>query len=143
MGLKFTPLLFVLFIFYLSSTTLGVDRSNFKTCEQAGFCKLVSWHQRLTFFFINEFHRRHRAKKNNPPYNVQANSVKTNETAIEAILESSVNRLTLFLALLDDSRLRVLIDEIKPIRQRFHPVIALNGEPKHQKWANSIFRCYT
>ena len=59
--------------------------------------------------------------------------MKANESAIEAILASSANRLKLVLTLLEDSRVRLLIDEIDPIRQRFHPTIALNGEPKQQK----------
>ncbi|KAL3097089.1 hypothetical protein niasHS_002805 [Heterodera schachtii] len=109
-------LTFAPFFFVLLSFAFSVDKSNFKTCDQSGFCK------------------RHRAKKDNPIYNVRAESVKTNESSIEAILESSVNRLSMVLALLEDDQLRLLIDEIKPIRQRFHPAIALDGEPKHRSF---------
>ena len=89
----------------------------------------------LQLFYIHfKIHfRRHRAKSENPVYHVQADSVKLNETALTAILESSVNKLGIVLALLEDSTIRLLIDEIEPIRQRFHPAIALNGEPKPQK----------
>jgi hypothetical protein len=59
--------------------------------------------------------------------------LKANASSVEAILKSSLNKLKFVLALLEDGMFRILIDEIDPIRQRFHPVIALNGEPKHQK----------
>jgi hypothetical protein len=78
--------------------------------------------------------RRHRAKANNPVYNVQPETVKLNSSAIEAVLESPENKLKLILALLEDSRIRLLIDEIEPIRKRFHPVAGLDGEPKQQKF---------
>uniref|UniRef100_A0A914NGQ0 Glycoside hydrolase family 31 N-terminal domain-containing protein n=1 Tax=Meloidogyne incognita TaxID=6306 RepID=A0A914NGQ0_MELIC len=97
---------------------IAVDRSNFKTCEQAAFCK------------------RHRAKANNPVYNIQPDSIKANDSAVEAVLESSVNKLKLILALLEDGKVRMVIDEIDPIRQRFHPTMALDGEPKQQKFSN-------
>jgi len=82
---------------------------------------------------IKYFCRRHRAKANNPVYNIQPDSIKANDSAVEAVLESSVNKLKLILALLEDGKVRMVIDEIDPIRQRFHPTIALDGEPKQQK----------
>jgi hypothetical protein len=66
---------------------------------------------------------------------VQPDSVHANESAIEGILESSANKLQIQLALLEDNTVRLIIDEINPIRQRFHPTIALDGQPKQQKYA--------
>lgn len=107
---------FLLFLLFYFAFCDAVDKGNFKTCEQSGFCK------------------RHRAKTNNPVYNVQPDSVHANESAIEGILESSANKLQIQLALLEDNTVRLIIDEINPIRQRFHPTIALDGQPKQQKF---------
>lgn len=57
-----------------------------------------------------------------------------NDTALNAILVGSENRLRLTVALLTDSRLRIFVNEAgEPLRQRFHPLIALNGEPEHAR----------
>ncbi|KAI1725884.1 glycosyl hydrolases family 31 domain-containing protein [Ditylenchus destructor] len=97
---------------------LAVDRANWKTCDQSGFCK------------------RHRSKAAaSNPYSVEPQSVHFNETGIEATLVNSENKLALSVAWLEDSRLRVYITEAgESLRPRYHPSIALTGEPKQQKY---------
>lgn len=57
-----------------------------------------------------------------------------NDTAVNAILVGNENSLQLNVVLLTDLRLRIFITEHgEPLRNRFHPSIALNGEPEHTK----------
>ncbi|KAH7705988.1 glycosyl hydrolase family 31 protein [Aphelenchoides avenae] len=94
----------------------AVDRGNFKTCEQATFCT------------------RHRKQTEKANYEVDPATVRANETAVEAELVSAVNRLKLAVVLLEDSSLRIQINEAgTPLRPRFQPLLALNGEPKQKK----------
>jgi alpha 1,3-glucosidase len=102
----------ILFVFPL---VLCVDRTNFKTCEQATFCT------------------RHRKQEVRANYYVDPSTVKANETAIEAELASDVNRLRLAVALLEDTSLRISLTEAgDPLRPRYQPLIALKGEPKQK-----------
>ncbi|TMS36684.1 hypothetical protein L596_003786 [Steinernema carpocapsae] len=95
---------------------LAVDRSNFKTCDQSGFCK------------------RHRNPTNKIVYNVDAASVKINDTGVNAILKSTENELQLSVVFLKDSTIRVTIDENgNALRHRFHPSDALVGSPEQTK----------
>uniref|UniRef100_A0A0N4ZV17 Gal_mutarotas_2 domain-containing protein n=1 Tax=Parastrongyloides trichosuri TaxID=131310 RepID=A0A0N4ZV17_PARTI len=89
----------------------GVDKNNFKTCEQSGFCK------------------RHRNFKSSPDYSVDSSSIKLSDTTFETLLISKRNKLVLKVTGLKDSTLRVVIDESNGIRKRFSPTIALDGEP--------------
>jgi alpha 1,3-glucosidase len=106
-----------LFILLLAiNFCIGVDRSKFKTCEQAAFCK------------------RHRNQEKTTNYIVDAASVKANETGLQATLKSEINNLKLELVLLKDNVVRILLDEAgTPLRPRFQPLIALNGTPVHER----------
>lgn len=65
---------------------------------------------------------------------IDLSTILLNDTAVTAILVGKENRLKLTVALLTDSRVRIFITEAeKPLRNRFHPSIALDGEPKHTK----------
>ena len=78
--------------------------------------------------------RRHRFQEKKSDYAVDPTSVKINETGIQAILTSEVNKLKLEIVLLEDSTVRILIDEAgTPLRPRFQPLDALDGPPKHAK----------
>ncbi|KAE9553720.1 hypothetical protein FO519_003075 [Halicephalobus sp. NKZ332] len=105
---------------FIFSLTLGlvvsVDKGNFKTCEQASFCK------------------RHRNQEKLANYVVDPSSVKINETGLEGVLTSDVNKLKLEVVLLEDSSLRILVNELGPsLRPRFQPSEALDGTPKQAK----------
>ncbi|CEF66342.1 Neutral alpha-glucosidase AB [Strongyloides ratti] len=90
----------------------SVDKSNFKTCEQSGFCK------------------RQRAFQSSPDYSVDPSSFSITPTTFEAVAVSNQNRLKVKIVGLNDSRLRIVIDEENGLRKRFSPTIALNGEPQ-------------
>ncbi|MFH4978179.1 hypothetical protein AB6A40_004888 [Gnathostoma spinigerum] len=95
----------------------SVDRQNFKTCEQSGFCK----------------RQRHPTTKHE--YEIEAASVKSNGTAITAYLVSKINTLRLTLVSLEDSTLRLVIDETeKALRPRFQPLYALK-DAEHLRYS--------
>uniref|UniRef100_A0AC35TZI0 Cadherin domain-containing protein n=1 Tax=Rhabditophanes sp. KR3021 TaxID=114890 RepID=A0AC35TZI0_9BILA len=100
------------------ATTSAVDKSKFKTCDQAAFCK------------------RHRSVLTRNGYTVEASSIKVNDTAIEATIVSAENKLKLIVAGLKDSTLRIVVDELESIRHRFQPLVALDGEPVQSKLGN-------
>lgn len=102
----------------LPVSILAVDRSNWKTCDQSGFCK----------------RHRNKAAANNP-YAVDPSSVRFNESGVDATLVNSENRLALSVTWLEDSTLRVFLTEAgESLRQRYHPSIALTREPKQKKY---------
>uniref|UniRef100_A0A915BUK4 DUF5110 domain-containing protein n=3 Tax=Parascaris univalens TaxID=6257 RepID=A0A915BUK4_PARUN len=106
---------FTLMITLLAYSVYSVDRSNFKNCEQSSFCK------------------RHRRQQNVAEYSVVAGSVTTNGSAVTAVLESTINKLKLSIVSLDDSTIRLLIDEEgTPVRPRYQPLDALN-DAEHLK----------
>lgn len=92
----------------------------------------------LNFYLKNliSFSRRHRNHEATitDPYAVDPASVTTNETSIQAQIENKQNRLKVIIALLEDSRIRLFIDEAgEKLHPRFHSIIGLDGEPKQQK----------
>lgn len=112
---------------------MAVDRGNFKTCEQASFCK---WDFREISLEKNIFvdFRRHRNQAKTADYEVDASSVKVNETGLNAFLTSTVNSLKLEIVLLEDNSLRIVVDEKGPsLRPRFQPTDALDGVPKQAR----------
>nr|WBW70124.1 venom protein [Lampona murina] len=93
----------------------SVDRSNFKTCEQSGFCK------------------RHRnIQPGHSPYHLDMNSFKVNPTQIEGVIVNTQNGVTLKLDIiaLKNNMLRLKVTELDPIRPRFEAKEALVAEPE-------------
>ncbi|KAK0399115.1 hypothetical protein QR680_002905 [Steinernema hermaphroditum] len=108
-------LVLLLSVLALSS---AVNRSNFKTCDQSGFCK------------------RHRNPASKVEYAVIADSVKINETSVNAVLMRTENELHLTVPRLEDSTIRVLIDEnANALRARYQPLDALARERYQQRIA--------
>uniref|UniRef100_A0A158R447 Gal_mutarotas_2 domain-containing protein n=1 Tax=Syphacia muris TaxID=451379 RepID=A0A158R447_9BILA len=100
---------------------LAVDRNNFKTCDQSGFCK------------------RHRTADKRPEYEVIVDSITNNGSAVVAKLKSSVNTLQLTIVSLRDLTIRVVIDEVEgALRKRYQPLDALN-DGYNLKMQNSTF----
>uniref|UniRef100_A0A158R4R6 Glucosidase II subunit alpha n=1 Tax=Syphacia muris TaxID=451379 RepID=A0A158R4R6_9BILA len=111
-------LLRVFFLYVFLCYVSAVDRSNFKNCEQAAFCK------------------RHRNSKEKPAYAVIPESVGNNASVITAHLRSSINTLRLTILSLKNSAFRVIIDEDdKALRPRYQPLDALNS-PQDQQTDN-------
>ncbi|XP_056021403.1 neutral alpha-glucosidase AB-like isoform X2 [Ostrea edulis] len=98
---------------------LSVNRDNFKTCDQSGFCK------------------RHRnVQPGNSPYVVLADSLKITDSQISVhLLNSKTNvRLGLDLYGLQGNTARVKINELEPLKPRYEIPVGdvLIGEPKQQ-----------
>ncbi|OZC07253.1 glycosyl hydrolase, family 31 [Onchocerca flexuosa] len=105
---KFMTLRIILIFFIYVSIIQAVDRSNFKKCEQSGFCK------------------RHRTQTEKANYIVTAGTVTHNSSTLTADLVSRVNKLKLSIVSLNDATIRLLIDEKEgAIRPRFQPLDAL------------------
>lgn len=103
----------------LFPAVLSVNRDNFKTCDQSGFCK------------------RHRAvEPGSSPYVVLMDTVSVKPTSIEVLLLNTNNdvRLLLQMFTLKDNMARLKINELQPIRKRYEIPVGdvLIGEPKQQ-----------
>ncbi|XP_065342751.1 neutral alpha-glucosidase AB [Cloeon dipterum] len=96
----------------------GVDRNNFKTCDQSSFC------------------RRYRAmKKGESPYQLLLNTLKEGESDLQVSLINIKNvvHFNLKLTALENFDFRLEIDEAQPIKQRYRVDYALKGEPATRK----------
>ncbi|GMT08075.1 hypothetical protein PENTCL1PPCAC_30249, partial [Pristionchus entomophagus] len=104
----------------LAGFSEAVDRGKFKSCTHSGFCK------------------RHRAQKEPTGYEVVADSISLNNTAVNAVLRSKEagNKLKLSVVTMEDSTVRIHIDDESenPIKPRFQPVDVFDeGQPRQQK----------
>nr|XP_053642983.1 neutral alpha-glucosidase AB-like [Cherax quadricarinatus] len=97
-----------------------VDKSNFKTCQQSGFC------------------RRHRSiKPGESPYLLLTDTVIVTEEGIFGDVLNEINRVffTLEIYPLKDNTLRLKINEKNPIKQRFEEPYALTGDGQSETFA--------
>ncbi|XP_067119018.1 neutral alpha-glucosidase AB-like [Centruroides vittatus] len=103
----------ILIITFLSLVT-SVDRSNFKTCDQSGFCR-----------------RNRNLTPGQSPYYLQMNTIKTTASKIEGNIVNGKNgvEFKFQLSALVSNMLHIKINELKPLRPRFEPKEALIGEP--------------
>ncbi|EGT43911.1 CBN-AAGR-4 protein [Caenorhabditis brenneri] len=108
----------IFFALLFLQTLEAVDRQNFKTCEQSGFCK------------------RHRKAVLPTGYEVVTDSISINGTGLDALIKSKDSTLKLSIVSLKDSTVRILIDENgESLRKRYQPLDALvDKEPEQQKW---------
>ncbi|CAH2098841.1 unnamed protein product [Euphydryas editha] len=104
------------------SGILGVDRNNFKTCEQSGFCK------RLRSF---------KPEKSQYSLNLDTVIVHGNVLSAEVVtVDTEGEKKTVLwhyalkLSALSDGTFRVELDEADPLYPRYRPELALSGEPK-------------
>lgn len=82
----------------------AVDRSAFKTCNEASFCK------------------RHRSSSApHPPYRALADTIDIVDFSFNIVLENTIHkrRLSLKVSSYGDGRIGAIIDEIEPLRPRF------------------------
>lgn len=98
-----TILVFVAIVSLVQIAT-AVDRSNFKTCEQSGFCK------------------RHRNfKPDEPEFMVKSDTVKIENGHLSGQCENTKNSVlfSLDMYLLKDNRIRFRVNELNPMKERF------------------------
>ncbi|CAG4975279.1 unnamed protein product [Colias eurytheme] len=113
--------LFLIAVLAINST-LGVDRNNFKTCEQSGFCKRL---------------RALKPEKSQYSLNIDSVFVHGNVLSAEIVTINTEGEkknilwhYALRLSALVDGTFRVEIDEADPLYPRYRTQLALNGEPK-------------
>ncbi|XP_032524398.2 neutral alpha-glucosidase AB [Danaus plexippus] len=118
--MKTLSLLLVVALSIISS--LAVDRNNFKTCEQSGFCKRL---------------RPFKSEKSQYALNLDTVMVHGNVLGAEVVTQDNQGeknnvlwRYTLKLSALVDGTFRVELDESEPLYPRYRTQLALDGEPK-------------
>lgn len=97
--------LLVLLLVSLLSLCLAVDRGNFKTCSQSGFCK-----------------RQRGTPEHEGPYSVKTDSISFTSNNVSLLLKSNAAKwrpLTLTLSTLLDRTIRIRLDEAEPIASRY------------------------
>lgn len=105
----------LLFLSSLLSLSLAVDRNNFKTCDQSGFCK-----------------RLRGMEKDKSQYMVDKDSVKlVNSSSVTFDIKHEVNSNvhTAVLRTLKDNSVRITVQEKEPVRPRYSPVDSFGDEP--------------
>nr|UEK51610.1 glucosidase 2 alpha-E-like protein 2 [Parasacculina yatsui] len=108
-------------ILFLASSTLQVDRSKFKTCQQSGFC------------------RRLRAFKDSDDtiYRIDPSSINVNEDdgLVQGVINNVKDNVNLNLKItnLKGDMIRLNVNEGNPLFPRYIPLYALENEPKSSK----------
>nr|BBD49479.1 alpha-glucosidase [Samia ricini] len=104
------------------SSVYGVDRNNFKTCDQSGFCKRL---------------RPFKPEKSQYSLNLDTVLVHGNVLSAEVVtVDTGAEKRTILwhytlrLSALVDGTFRVELDESDPLYPRYRTQLALNGEPK-------------
>nr|CAD7194435.1 unnamed protein product [Timema douglasi] len=109
---------FVLLSTILAYSVVGVDRNNFKTCQQSSFCR-----------------RCRGVEPGKSPYALQLNTLRVEDSSVEAILINTNNlvqfKFQLFALL--DATFRMKINELAPLKPRYEVQYALVGEPSLAK----------
>ncbi|KAG7464514.1 hypothetical protein MATL_G00166420 [Megalops atlanticus] len=96
------------------STSLAVDRGNFKTCDQSAFCK-----------------RQRAMKPGQSPYRALLNTLELSDSRLTLQLINDNNKVRLLLELyrLQGNMTRVKINELKPIKPRYEVPDVLVANP--------------
>ncbi|XP_067170946.1 neutral alpha-glucosidase AB isoform X2 [Apteryx mantelli] len=102
------------------TAALAVDRGNFKTCEQSGFCR-----------------RQRSLKPGSSPYRALLESLQLGPDSATLQLINEENKVPLLLELwgLRGNMTRIRIDELKPLRPRFRVPDVLVAEPPAEQLA--------
>ncbi|CAH2061938.1 unnamed protein product, partial [Iphiclides podalirius] len=114
--------LLLVFTSFAIFNILGVDRNNFKTCDQSGFCKRL---------------RPFKPEKSQYTLNldsviVHGNVLSAEVTTVNSEAEKKIPlwRYALRLSALVDGTFRIELDEAEPLYPRYRTQLALNGDPK-------------
>lgn len=105
MRILLNPIPFAAILSVIFCLGASVDRGNFKTCQQSGFCK-----------------RQRNVPENQSPYFVNPNSVELSLSKVKMILDSKSPKsvpLSLTLHILADGMLRIRADEANPLEKRY------------------------
>ncbi|XP_027766479.1 neutral alpha-glucosidase AB-like, partial [Empidonax traillii] len=110
------PLWLTLFL----GVSLAVDRSNFKTCDQSGFCR-----------------RQRRIQPGNSPFRALLESLELGQDSARVQLVNEVTQVPLLLEIwgLQGNMTRFRISELNPLRPRFQVPDVLVGDPKTERLA--------
>ncbi|XP_066426444.1 neutral alpha-glucosidase AB isoform X1 [Molothrus aeneus] len=102
----------------LLGASLAVDRGNFKTCEQSGFCR-----------------RQRRIQPGNSPYRALLESLELGPDVARMQLVNEVTQVPLLLELwgLSGNVTRLRIQELNPLRPRYQVPDVLLGEPPAER----------
>ncbi|XP_039616684.1 neutral alpha-glucosidase AB isoform X2 [Polypterus senegalus] len=105
---------FVVWIVLSISSSVAVDRNNFKTCSQSSFCK-----------------RQRNVKPGNSPYRALLNSLELTEKNIKVQLINEVNKVPLLLEIygLEGNMTRIKINELNPLKPRYEVPDVLIQDP--------------
>ncbi|KAK3597384.1 hypothetical protein CHS0354_034627, partial [Potamilus streckersoni] len=110
---------FLVFLLLISQV-FGVNKENFKTCDQSGFCK-----------------RQRAMEPGKSPYVVLMDSINVKSSKIEVQLLNKANdvRLLLEVFTLAHNTARIKINELQPLKPRYEipPGDVLLGEPMQQQ----------
>ncbi|XP_013145415.1 PREDICTED: neutral alpha-glucosidase AB [Papilio polytes] len=109
-------------IFLFAVTVYGVDRNNFKTCDQSGFCKrLRSFKPEKSQYTLNL-----------DTVIVHGNILSAEVSTVNTETENKIPlwKYALTFSALVDGTFRIQIDEADPIYPRYRTQLALDGEPK-------------
>ncbi|KAI5631089.1 glycosyl hydrolases family 31 domain-containing protein [Phthorimaea operculella] len=101
---------------------LGVDRNNFKTCEQSGFCKRLR--------AINPEKSQFTLNLDTVIVHGNVLSAEVNTVDTEGEKKTVLWHYALRLSALVDGTFRIEIDEADPLYPRYRTQLALQGEPK-------------
>lgn len=97
---------------------MGVDKNNFKTCDQSSFCR-----------------RLRAVKPGESKYEIDLDSLQVTDNSVDAkLLNTEAGVLFKFsLTAINGNIFRIQVDEASPLYQRYRPQFALNGEPQVSK----------
>ncbi|XP_061429640.1 LOW QUALITY PROTEIN: neutral alpha-glucosidase AB-like [Lethenteron reissneri] len=96
----------------------AVDRSNFKTCEQSSFCR-----------------RQRKMEAEQSPYRALLDTLDVQENGARVQLLNTANKVRLVLEVvgLKDGMVRLLVDELAPLKPRYRVQDVLVGEPASER----------
>lgn len=135
--------------FCLVYQTQSVDRGNFKTCSQSGFCKQVTFlllqvALRVLIDWIDTFvlnRRQRNYKPSTSPYQVQFETIKIDNGHLNADVLNTQNSVvfTLDLYLLKDNRYRFRFNEKSPLKTRYEVEDIIIDPLEQEKWVSEYF----
>ena len=102
-------------------TVLAVDRSNFKKCDQASFCK------------------RQRATNPTPTFSILPDTIRLSESELNAVIVHDLYRkqFPLSLKFIGKSTYRLVIDEISDLHKRYQISDLVVEDPLNEKFDSS------
>ena len=134
----------VLVLICLINEANSVDRNNFKTCSQSGFCKYYIKNFLLNSnLLINSFiqRRQRNYKPDVSPYVVKFDTLKLEKGHVSAHVVNTKNSIlfSLDLYLLKDSRFRFRFNELNPLKTRYEVKDVIIDDLEQEKYLYIYF----